>query len=219
MRFGICRWPCLTPAIETARWSTRCAPPKGSTSISRFASIHSSSAAPPPNLASKSNLVDKYPLCFSSAAVMMPLTLKTDDERPKQAGPMGMAMYPARPASPRGSATRMINVLSEPHLPMSESLYTSPHSAVTRLQQTLDKSDTKVFTVLKYESEGSETSLQLETGSSESSIRVATYAARGIVAGLFGRRKRSAASLTDGKLFDRGVMKWYIIPNYLNRKV
>lgn len=193
----------LGSAIETARWNIRCAPPKSSTSnsIFRFSSILSSTA-PPPSLASA---VDKSPLCLSSTTVM-PLTLKTDDERLKQAGPMGMAIYAARPASPRGSATRMINVLSEPHLPMSESLCTSPHNAVTRLQQTLDKSDTKVLTSLKYESEDSEASQQLETGSSGSSIRVATYAARGIVAGLFGRRKRSAASLNDGKLFNSGVL-------------
>ncbi|KAL0636148.1 hypothetical protein Q9L58_004937 [Maublancomyces gigas] len=93
---------------------------------------------------------------------------------------------------------------------MSESLCTSPHNAVTRLQQTLDKSDTKVFTGLKYESEGSETSQQLEIGSSGSSIRVATCAARGIVAGLFGRRKRSAASLNDVAhiQFDKRTEKW-----------
>lgn len=133
----------------------------------------------------------------------MQLVSKTDDERLKQAGPIGMAIYAARPASPGGSATKMINVLSEPHLPMSESLSTTPNNAATRLQQTLDKSDTRVFAGLGYGSEGSETSQQLEMGSSgsgSSSIRVATYAARGIVAGLFGRRKRSAASLTDGKL-------------------
>lgn len=200
--------------METACSNTRCAPSNGSTSISHFVSILPSSPIHP-----KSSAVDRSPLCLSFTTIVMPLTMKTDDERLKQAGPIGMAIYAARPASPRGSATRMINVLSEPHLPMSESLCTSPHNAVTRLQQTLDKSDTKVFTGLKYESEGSETSQQLEIGSSGSSIRVATCAARGIVAGLFGRRKRSAASLNDGKLFNNGVMKCYTIPNYLNRKV
>lgn len=124
-----------------------------------------------------------------------------DDERLKQAVPIGRAISAARPASPRGAATRMINVLSEPHLPMCESLHCVSDNAVTRLQQTLDKSDTKVFTGVKLETEGSETSQQ-EMGPpcSGSSIRVATSTARGIVAGLFGRRKRSVASLTDGKI-------------------
>lgn len=143
--------------------------------------------------------------------------LKSSDERLRQVIPIGMGIYAARPASPRGSATRMINVLSEPNLPSDESLESNPNNAVTSLQKTLDKSDTKVFNSHKFDGEGSET-LQPETSSlgSGSSIRVATSAARVIVAGLFGRRKRSAASLSDGKIHND---EFHLISNCLGREI
>lgn len=143
--------------------------------------------------------------------------LKSSDERLRQVVPIGMGIYATRPASPRGSATRMINVLSEPHLPSDESLESNTNNAVTSLQKTLDKSDTRVFTSHKFDGEGSET-LQPETSSlgSGSSIRVATSAARVIVAGLFGRRKRSAASLSDGRIHND---EFHLISNCLGREV
>lgn len=160
----------------------------------------------------------RRPCICEPFTLKMPLTPKIDDERLRQTVQIGVGIYTARPASPRGSVTRMINVLSEPQL--GESLESSPNNAVTSLQKTLDKSDTKMFTSHRFDSEGSETSqLEISSLGSGSSIRVATSAARVIVAGLFGRRKRSEASLSDGKVHSEEVQKCCIIPNSRSREV
>lgn len=112
---------------------------------------------------------------------------------------MGMTIAAARPASPTGSTMKPVNVLSEPHLPMGISPQSASPNAVTRLQQTLDKSDTKIFVDLKLEADDlCNSPIQKNSLGSGASMRVATSAAREMVAGLFGRRKKSNNSLIDG---------------------
>lgn len=115
-----------------------------------------------------------------------------------------MAISAARPASPVDSTIKPINVLSEPH----ENCRTSTEGgspstcAATRLQQTLDKSDTRAYSDANADSvELDQLEFRHQSVASGSSIRIATTAAREVVAGLFNRRKQSLNSLSDSSRF------------------